>query len=149
AAHCFQGRGDDAKKSADQLAAHVGPHVAEMPMLEGFLLMQPAVLVRFNRWDDVLAAGLPDEKRQITRATWHFARAIAYLAQGKAPEAERERREFLERKKSIPKDAKISDWNTAESVLAIAEAVLDAKVALAGGDRSRAIELLRRAAQME
>jgi hypothetical protein len=149
AAHCFQGRADDAQKAADQLAAHVGPHVEEMPMLEGFLLMQPMTLVRFNRWDAVLAAKLPDEKRQLTRATWHFARALAYLGQGKADEAERERREFLERKKALPKDAKVSDWNTAQSVLGIAEAVLDARTALAGSDRPRALELLRKAVRME
>jgi tetratricopeptide (TPR) repeat protein len=149
AAHCFQGRGADAKKAADQLAAHVGTHVEEMPMLEGFLLMQPIVLVRFNRWDEVLAAKLPDEKRQLTRATWHFARALACLAQGKGQEAERERREFLERKQSLPKDAKVSDWNTVQSVLGIAEAVLDAKIALSRDDRPKALELLRQAVQME
>jgi tetratricopeptide (TPR) repeat protein len=149
AAHCFQGRGADAKKAADQLADHVGPHLEEMPMLEGFLLMQPIVLVRFNRWDEVLAAKLPDEKRPLTRTTWHFARALACLAQGKVEEAERERREFLERKKSVPKDAKVSDLNTAESVLGIAEAVLDAKMALARDNRPQAVELLRQAVQKE
>jgi tetratricopeptide (TPR) repeat protein len=149
AAHCFQGRAADAQKAAEQLAAHVGPHVEEMPMLEGFLLMQPVVLVRFNRWDEVLAAKLPDEKRTLTRATWRFARALACLAQGKAEEAERERREFLGCKKSLPKDAKVSDWNTAQDVLGIAALVLDAKTALARADRPRALELLRRAVQME
>jgi tetratricopeptide (TPR) repeat protein len=149
AAHCFQGRGTDAKKAADQLADHVGPHLEEMPMLEGFLLMQPMVLVRFNRWDDVLAAKLPDDKRQLTRATWHFARALACLARGKVEDAERERREFLEGKKALPKDAKVSDLNTAESVLGIAEAVLDAKMALARADRPRALDLLRQAVKQE
>jgi tetratricopeptide (TPR) repeat protein len=149
AAHCLQGRAADARKAADQLAAYVGPHVEAMPMLEGFLPMQPVVLVRFNRWDDVLAAKLPDEKRPLTRAVWHFARALACLAQGKADEAAREHREFLERKKALPKDAKVSDWNSAESVLGIAEAVLEAKMALARDDRPRAVELLRLGVQRE
>src|SRR5207245_10290773 len=124
----------DARKAADQLTAHISPHVEAMPMLEGFLLMQPVVLVRFNRWDDVPAAKLPDEKRPLTRAVWHFARALADLAQGQATEAAREQREFLERKKALPKDAKVSDWNSAESGLGIAEAVLEAKMALARDD---------------
>jgi hypothetical protein len=149
AAHCFQGRSSDARKAADQLAAHVGPHVEEMPMLEGFLLMQPVVLVRFNCWDVVLAAPLPEKKRPLTRATWHFARALAYLAQGKMEQAGRERRKFLKYKESLPKDAKVSDWNSAESVLAIAQAVLDAKLALARGDRPRALKLLRQAVTQE
>jgi hypothetical protein len=149
AAHCFQGRAGDAMKAAGQLAAHVGPHVEAMPMLEGFLLMEPTVLVRFNRWDDVLAAKVPDGKRPLSRATWYFARALACLSQGNAEAAERERREFLECKKAIPADAKVSDWNSAQSVLGIAEAVLEAKTALASGDRSRAVELLRRAVRLE
>ena len=118
-------------------------------MLEGFLLLQPIVLVRFNRWDDVLAAKLPDEKRQLTRIVWHFARALACLAKDKVQEAEQERQQFLKRKNALPKDAKVSDWNTAQSVLGIAEAVLDAKMALADVDRPKALALLRQAVQLE
>jgi tetratricopeptide (TPR) repeat protein len=149
AARCFQGRGADAQKAADLLAGSVGPHVEDMPMLEGFLLMQPMVLVRFNRWEDVLTAKLPNDKRPLTRAAWHFARASAYLAQGKADEADRERGQFLDRKKSLPKEAKVSDWNTAQSVLGIAELVLDARFALARNERPKALDLLRQAVQME
>jgi tetratricopeptide (TPR) repeat protein len=36
-AHGMQGRYADAKKAADQLAAHVGPFVKAVPMLEGFM----------------------------------------------------------------------------------------------------------------
>src|SRR5262249_35672143 len=134
---------------AEQLTDHVGCHVEDMPMLEGFLLMQPMVLVRFNRWDEILAAKLPAEKRALTRAAWHFARALAHLGKGNVKEAERERQAFLDRKKALPKDAKVSDWNSAESILAIAEAVLDAKLAVAQDNRAKAVELLRRAVQME
>src|SRR5262249_43908869 len=128
AAHCFQGRAADARKAADQLAAHVGPHVEAMPMPEALLLMHPIDHGRFNRWNDVLAAKLPDEKRPLTGAVWHFARALACLAQGKADDAAREHREFKERGKVLPNDAKVSDWNSAVSVLAIADTVLEAKL---------------------
>jgi len=97
----------------------------------------------------VLAAKLPDDKRQLARATWHFARANAYLAQGKSEEADGERREFLDRKNSLPKHAKVSDWNTAESVLGIAELVLDARLALNRNERPKAVDLLRKAVTME
>jgi tetratricopeptide (TPR) repeat protein len=149
AAHCFQGRFAAAKEAADRLAAHVEPHIEEMPMLEGFLVTPTVVLVRFNRWDDILASPSPGEKRPFTRATWHFARALAHLAKGDVQKAGQERKEFLAVKKTIPEDMKISDWNTAQHVLGIAAAVLDAKLALAGGDRRRAINLLRRAVRLE
>src|SRR5882724_4911450 len=51
AAHAMQGRYTDAKKAADRLAAHVGPHVGAMPMLELFLPTPILVQVRFQRWD--------------------------------------------------------------------------------------------------
>jgi tetratricopeptide (TPR) repeat protein len=148
-AHCFQGRSADARKAADLLAKHVGPHVEEMPMLEGFLMAPPLALARFQRWDDILAAASPGEKRTLARAAWHFARALAHLARGDAKTAGQERQALRECKKALPEDAKVSDWNTAQSVLGIADAVLDAKLALAGKDRDRAVELLRQALRGE
>jgi tetratricopeptide (TPR) repeat protein len=149
AAHCFQGRYADAKKAADALAAHVSPHVDAMPMLEGFLLVPPTVLVRFQRWDDVLAAAAPPEKRMVTRAVWHCARALAFFAKGDARQAGQERQAFLAVKGKVPDDMKINEWNTAQSVLGIAEAVLAAKFALADNDRPKAIGLLREAIRRE
>jgi tetratricopeptide (TPR) repeat protein len=149
AAHCFAGRGGDAQKAASQLTDHVAPHVAEMPMLEGFLTMQPMVLCRFNRWDDILAAKPPPEKLALSRAIWHFARARSYLAQGEAKKAEQERKEFLAVKAALPMDAKVSSWNTAQDVLGIAEGVLGARFALVDKDRATAIQLLRKAVQVE
>ncbi|MCI0457905.1 MAG: hypothetical protein L0Z62_13140 [Gemmataceae bacterium] len=148
-AHCFQGRRADAQKAADKLAAHVGPHVESMPMLEGFLMVPALVRVRFQRWDDILASREPPEKQLLTRATWHYARALAALAGKEIKRAEMERRAFLAIKKDIPEDMKASDWNTAQSVLGIAEKVLDAKLAVARGEKGRAVEVLQQAVKME
>jgi len=144
-AHCFQGRFADAKKAADLLAAHVGSHVTEMPMLEGVMMVPALVLVRFQRWDDILAAPLPEQKRALTKATWHFARAFAYLAKGDQQNAGHERQAFLACKQAIPPDAMVSVYNTSQSVLGIPEAVLEAKFALSRRDRARAVECLRQA----
>jgi tetratricopeptide (TPR) repeat protein len=149
AAHCFAGRSADARQTASLLTDHVAPHVAEMPMLEGFLTMQPLVLVRFNRWDDILAAKPFEAKRDLSRAIWHFARARAYLATGEAEKAGQERTEFLAVKKALPGDLMFSQWNTAREVLGIAEAVLGARFALAENDRPTAIKLLKQAVQAE
>jgi len=50
---CSAMNGDypEAKKAADVLAAHVGPHVKDMPPLEGFVTIPTAVDVRFHKWD--------------------------------------------------------------------------------------------------
>ncbi len=149
AAHCFAGRGGDAAEAARRLTDHASPHVAEMPMLEGFLTVRPMVLLRFNRWDDVLAAEPPPENLALSRALRHFTRAAAYLAKGEAAKAAKEREEFLAVKKALPADAKFSQWNTAQDVLGIAEMVLDARIALANNDRATAVKLLRQAVAAE
>jgi hypothetical protein len=149
AAHCFAGRGADATQAATMLTDQVAPHVADMPMLEGFLPLRPLVFVRFNRWDDILAAKPPDEKLALSRAVWHFARTRAYLAKGDAEKAAHEREAFLSAKKALPADAKFSQWNTAAEVLAIAEADLGARFALAANDRAGAVKLLRQAVERE
>jgi tetratricopeptide (TPR) repeat protein len=148
-AHCFQGRSEDARKAAQLLARQVEPHVEKMPMLEGFLLVPTMVLVRFQRWDDILALPEPPAERPVSRALRHFARALARLANKQMKEAEKEREAFLALKKQIPDDFKLGDWNTAQSVLSIAGAMLDARLALARQDRTRALALLRKAVAME
>jgi tetratricopeptide (TPR) repeat protein len=149
AAHAFAGRGAAAIQAADMVTEQVTPQLADMPMLEGFLPLRPLVLVRFNRWDDVLAAKSPGEKLALYRAVWHFARTRAYLAKGEAEKAGRERLDFLAAKKALPADAKFSQWNTAADVLAIAEADLGARFALAANDRPGAVKLLRQAVRQE
>jgi tetratricopeptide (TPR) repeat protein len=149
AAHAFAGRGGAAIQAADMLTDEVTPHLADMPMLEGFLPLRPLVLVRFNRWDDILAAKPPGEKLALHRAVWHFARTRAYLAKGEAEKASRELKDFLSAKKALPPDTKFSQWNTAADVLGIAEEDLGARLALAAKDRPGAIKLLRQAVHQE
>jgi tetratricopeptide (TPR) repeat protein len=148
-ARAMQGRHADALKAADQLADHVGPHVKDIPMLEGFLPTRTLIQVRSRRWDDILAASRPDAKLAITTAFWHFARGVAYAAKGKVEDAEKERKEFLAFKGTIPADAMYSDRNKAWEVLAVAEAVLDARIALARQDRKAALDHLRTAVKAE
>jgi tetratricopeptide (TPR) repeat protein len=148
-ARAQQGRFADAKKAADDLAAHVGPHVHDMPMLEGFLPTPTLVLVRFRRWEDVLASPPPDEKRRIMTATWHFARGMAHAARDKVEDAEKEQQAFLAARDAVPAEAMVSDWNTACSVLEVAENVLGARIAVARKDRKTAIDLLKKAVAAE
>jgi tetratricopeptide (TPR) repeat protein len=147
-AYSMDGKFAEARRSAEQLEANVGPHLKEMPMLEGFMITSPLVLVRFNRWDDVLKMPEPAQAMTGTRAVWRWARAVAYAASGKMEQALTEQKAFLEARKAVPADAA---WglNSAQSILQIAEKVLDAKIALARRDRKSAIEFLEDAVRMQ
>lgn len=143
AAYARQGRFLDAKKTADQLVAHVGPHVKEIPMLEFFMPTSTLILVRFNCWDDILKSPKPDPSMPITNALWYFAQGMAYAATGRIGNAESERKVFVTATNAISADAMFGPLNSASSILKIAESLLDAKIAMAKHDNKSAIQFLK------
>lgn len=138
AACTMQGNFACARGAADHLAAHVAPGVKQMEMLEWFLTWQPFVLARFRRWDDILAAHAPDASLPMTTATWHYARCLAYIGKGNVIRAEAERKALGEIIGKTPPDAPYG-YNSAKSVLELAAAILDGKLAEAGGNLAGAV----------
>jgi len=148
-ARSIQGQFSDAKKAADQLVKHVGPYVKEVPFLEGFMPTSTLVLLRFHRWDDILQSPEPDPGMAVTTALWRFARGMAYAATGKVEDAEAERKAFGAVMETVPPETPFGLLNKAGDILNIAQNVLDAKIAMARGDKKSAIGLLRKAVEME
>jgi tetratricopeptide (TPR) repeat protein len=137
----------EAKKNADMLAAHVGPHVKDMPPIEGFMTIPMAVDVRFHRWDDILQMPQPDPAMKTTTVFWHFSRGMALAATGKVSQAEAEYKIVADAEKNTPEDVVFAMPvnNKAKDVMKIAENVLGAKIALAKKDTSQAIAMLTEA----
>jgi tetratricopeptide (TPR) repeat protein len=143
----MNGNYNEARKAAEMLAAHVGPHVKDMPPLEGFMTVPIAVEVRFQRWDQILAMPQPAPSMQTTTVFWHFARGMALAAKGKVAEAEAEHHIVSEAADKTPPDQVFAMPvnNKAKDVLTIATNVLGAKIALAKHDSNNAVSMLRRA----
>ncbi|MGC2694668.1 MAG: hypothetical protein WA738_02665 [Candidatus Angelobacter sp.] len=141
----------EAHKAAGMLAAHVGPHVKEIPPLEGFMTVPLAVEVRFQKWDEIMGLQPPDAAMKTTTVFWHFARGMALAAKGKVAEAEAEHRFVSEAADKTPPDQifNMPVNNKAKDVLTIAQNVLGAKIALAKHDSSSAISMLRRAISVQ
>jgi len=129
------------KQAADRLAAHVQPMIHDMPMLEGFLTIPTAVLVRFEKWDDVLKTPAPNPNLKTATVFWHYARGVALAATGKADEAETDHKVIADAKNATPEDAVFAPPfnNKTKSILQIADDVLTAKIALARHDTNTAI----------
>jgi tetratricopeptide (TPR) repeat protein len=149
AARAMQGRYAEAIKAAEQLTAHVGPHVKDMPMLEAFMPTPLLIRVRFHRWQEILDSPAPDQKQAATTALWHFARGVAFAANGNVEAADKEHQAFLVTIKGLPPMTMFSPQNDAASVFAVAEGVLAAKIALARQDKKTAIGLLTQAVKAE
>jgi len=147
AAAVMAGRYMDAKRAADKLVSNVSPFIAEMPMLEAFLSQPTFVLLRFDRWTDVLASPAPPTGQRVSTALYHYARALAYAATKDAASAGREQQAFREAVAGIPRDMPLGVLNNAGAIFDIASAVVDARVAAANGDRGSAIAHWKRAVE--
>jgi tetratricopeptide (TPR) repeat protein len=147
-AYGMEGRFADAMRAARQLEGNVGPHVKEIPMLEGFMTTSTLMLVRFRRWDDILKLPQADPSKHATSAVQHFARGMAYAATGKTENASNELNALVEARKAVPAEASFG-LNSANSILQIAEDVLSARIFVAKHDNDAAIALLRKAVEIE
>ena len=138
----------EASRAADELVASATPALAQMPMLEPFAAKKLYVLMRFSRWDQVLALAPPDAKFPLLTLLSHFGRGVAHAALGHVADAKLEQVAYYDARKKISGDM---DWgyNKAGAMLAVVDAVFDARVAAAEKQLGAAIESWRRAVAAE
>lgn len=142
-----QGRYEEAKVAADQLAAFTASRVKEMQMAECWVAMPLLVQLRFQRWDEILQTPAPDSTSLIVNALWHFARSLAFAGKGTTVAARRERDLFEAARKQLPPSALyVNGFNSAGSVLNVAAIVLEARSAT---DQRSAVELWRKAVEAQ
>jgi tetratricopeptide (TPR) repeat protein len=147
----MNGNYSDAKKTADMLAAHVGPHVKDMPPIEGFMTIPMAVNVRFHHWGEILRTPEPDPSMKTTTVFWHFSRGMALAGIGKTEEAEEELRNVSEAEGNTPPEVVFAMPvnNKAKDIMKIASDVLAAKIAMARKDTTGAIVKLTEAVALQ
>ena len=134
--------------AAKELTANVTPMLKDMPMLEPFGAKTMFVLIRFAKWNDVLALPKPAEDAAVLTTMYHFGRGVAHAALGAAAEAEKDREAFVAAKGKVAAGT-LFNLNPAENVFAVAAGVLDARIAAARGDSDLSIAAWRRAVEAE
>ena len=115
---------------------------------DGFAAMPLEVLMRFGRWNEVLAAPEPPEYLPIARALRRAARAIAFAAQDEFEKATAEQWAFQAARKNVAEEDYFGN-NTAADLLAIAELLLDGEILARSGQTDAGIAKLRAAAERE
>jgi tetratricopeptide (TPR) repeat protein len=147
----MNGRYTEARKNADLLIANVGPHVKDMPPLEGFMTIPVAVEIRFHHWNEILKMPAPDPSMKTATVFWHFGRGLALAGTGKIAGAEEEYKFVSEAEAATPSDVifQMPINNKAKDIMKIAENVLGAKIALAKKDTAGAISMLRDAVAIQ
>ena len=106
------------------------------------------MLVRFGRWEEVLAAPEPPDYLPISRSLRHAARGIAYAAKGDAEKARYEQTAFLAARKLVKDEAVVGN-NKGFDVLNVAEHLLAGEILVREGAIDKGIAELREAVKCE
>lgn len=152
----FEGRFQIADDAAAELAGQLTPELLAIespPMadwLEAFVPLRVHVLVRFGRWDDLIALPLPEDPDLYctTAATIHYGRGVAHAAKGQLPQARAEQEALAATYAHIPASRYLFN-NTSRDILAVAVAMLDGEIAYREGRFEEAFTHLRHAIELD
>jgi tetratricopeptide (TPR) repeat protein len=146
----MRGRSEETIRLARELIASAPPDfIEEYPeILDGFTVFPSKALMRFGKWDEILAEPPPPAGMPLAKALWHFTRVSAFTSLGRIEDAESERKVLSLAVKSIPEEAAFGN-NSSRDLGAIAELVADGEIAARKGDLDAAIGKLEQAAGLE
>ena len=152
----FAGQSEVALQAADELAGQLTEELLSIespPMadwLEAFVPLRVHVLIRFGRWDELIAEPLPADTELYctTTATIHYGRGVAHAARGRLAQAAAERAAFTAAYARIPESRYLFN-NTSRDILAVAAAMLDGEIAYREGNVDEAFGHLRRSIELD
>lgn len=146
----MEGRSQQALGAARDMVAGIpeGFRKQATPFVDGYYAMPLEVLMRFGRWDEILAAPEFPEDLPASRALRHAARGIALAAKGEPAAARAERAVFEAARAKVPREFMMGQ-NPVSSVLAIASHLLAGEVLYKSGAEAAAFVELRKAVEAE
>jgi len=118
-------------------------------MAEAYFSMPYEVLIRFGRWDEIVAEPDLPASMPFSRAMRHAARGIAFAAKGDVASAQAEQSAFADATKAVPKDEIAAGNNVAPAVLAVAEPMLAGEILYRAGKVEEGLAKLRDAVKAE
>lgn len=127
-ARMAEGNLQEARSAAKRLTEIIEPELDHMPVMQVFVNETPKILLRFHKYDELLQLPAPSARQLVRRVFWHYARAVAFAAQGKKEEAKKEVASFNTIREEIPADFPFG-VNPAVKVFEVAAAVLNARLA--------------------
>jgi tetratricopeptide (TPR) repeat protein len=149
----FMGRYEDSIGAANKLRGMLTKEVLGVrgrpkfsTSLEGYYSMTVHVMVRFGRWQQIVDAPLPEDPELylVSTAMYHYAKGVAHAALKRFGDADRERRLFHDSLERIPSERKVFN-NSAHSILAVGEKMLDGELEYHKGNYQLAYAHLRQA----
>ncbi|KAF2873341.1 hypothetical protein BDV95DRAFT_488718 [Massariosphaeria phaeospora] len=116
--------------------------------LESWVSVRVHILVRFGRWNDILALELPEDQQLycVTTAMLHYGKGVAWAATGNVEKAAEERDLLHVAIERVPISRIAGDFpNKSSVVLQVAKAMLDGELEYRRGNYTEAFTHLRTA----
>ena len=146
----MEGRYEASTRAARDLQREIPePFLREWTFIaDGFMPVVYHTMIRFGKWEQILAEPEPPEYRLVSRALHHYARGIALANTGRPHRAHAELAEFESIAASIP-DTWMVGNNTADHIMKIARCMLTGEIAYHEGREEEAFDALRRGIALE
>jgi predicted Zn-dependent protease len=149
--NAFMGNYTASLQAAQRAQEHVAPHTKEMAMLDFYYSLPLQVMVRFHRWNEIVAVPEPDASLPVTMVTWHYARALAAANTSKQDQA---RTELAALRNTAPAMGKIvinssGRPHNSEVIPQIMSEIVEASLANAQYQTDTVVAHLQRAVSLE
>lgn len=146
----FDGQSELALMAARELVKQVPEDMLreQTDFLDAFMPTALHVLVRFGRWEEILAEPEPADYLPVSRSMRHYARALAYASTKRLAEAEAEQQAFHKALREVPETSFLFQ-NASRNILRVAEAMLAGEIAYREGKFDAAFEHLHEAVRRD
>lgn len=125
----MEGRSEESLKAARDSAKALPPSMLEMMPGMDFFAAEPLLaMVRFGKFDELLAEPRPDPKYQVLTAFWLHGHGMALAAKGRLAEAAADRAALVKLAGSVTPEVRAGN-NQAKDVIDVAARVLGARIA--------------------
>jgi tetratricopeptide (TPR) repeat protein len=144
----MEGRSTESVKAARDSVKCVPPEMIAMMPGGDFYVSEPLVaLVRFGKWDEILAEPAPGPNMPTLTGLWRFARGMALAGKKRSDDAQAELEALVKIRSEVgPIPA---GYNSAADVLGLAAKILEAQVAWSRGKLDDAASLFQDAVAKE
>jgi tetratricopeptide (TPR) repeat protein len=152
AAAALDGRSALAMETARGLAAITKDGMRDQAMgapMQHLWLTPLYALVRFGKWNEILAMPQPDADLAYPVAAWHYAQGMALLRTGKPAEAQAHADALRKTVESGALDKVMWNSNSTATLMGIASSVLDGELLAAKGDAQAAVERIGKGVEIE
>ena len=118
--------------------------------LESFISVQQHVYIRFGKWDEIIAQKQPENSSLfcVTNAMMRYAKAVAYAASNRVPEAEVEAKHFEDAFAQVPESRMLFN-NTCRDILTVAREMMLGEIEYRKANYDQAFAHLRKSVELD